>query len=85
MIAELISRGLIASRQELEEAIHPLFALLGGAPFFMSALENAFYELGVPSVYAFSKRVSVEEVQPDGTVRKTNVFRHTRFIHAIVV
>ena len=55
-------------------------AMIGGAPFLMSALERALRAAGVTPVYAFSRRESVEEVQPDGTVRKINVFRHLGFV-----
>jgi hypothetical protein len=54
--------------------------LVGGAPFFMSVLESALRSLGVPFCHAFSKRVAQEETLPDGTVRKTHVFRHVGFI-----
>jgi len=55
-------------------------AMIGGAPFFMSALEAALLEVGVEPVYAFSLRVTEEVPQPDGSVRKTNVFRHVGFV-----
>ena len=46
----------------------------------MSALEKALVDYGVCPYYAFSRRESVEEVQADGSVRKTAVFRHAGFI-----
>lgn len=55
-------------------------AMIGGAPFFMSPLEAALQEVGIIPLYAFSVRESVEETQPDGTVRKTAVFRHAGFV-----
>jgi len=55
-------------------------AMIGGAPFFMSALERALLEAGVEPVYAFSVRRTEEAPQPDGSVRKTNVFRHVGFV-----
>lgn len=51
-------------------------AMVGGAPFFMSALERALEDKGIEPLYAFSVRKSAEQVQPDGSVRKVNVFRH---------
>lgn len=55
-------------------------AMIGGAPFLMAPLEKALRERGIRAVYAFSRRESVEESQPDGSVRKTNVFRHVGFV-----
>lgn len=51
-------------------------ALIGGAPYLMGPLEWALRDRGVTPYYAFSERVSVEETLSDGSVRKTNVFRH---------
>jgi len=55
-------------------------ALIGGAPFLMSHLERHLSLRGIRPLYAFSRRESVEEVQPDGSVRKINVFRHAGFV-----
>ncbi|MFA7030542.1 MAG: hypothetical protein WC179_09725 [Candidatus Cloacimonadaceae bacterium] len=55
--------------------------MIGGAPYFMSYLENTFRENGVfTPVYAFSKRESIDQQQPDGSVRKVQVFRHAGFV-----
>jgi hypothetical protein len=54
--------------------------LIGGAPFFMGALEKAVREMGFQPVYAFSKRESVDQPQPDGSVKKIQVFRHLGFV-----
>ena len=54
-------------------------AMIGGAPFFMGPLEVALHAVGIHAVFAFSDRVSVEEAQADGSVRKVNVFRHIGF------
>lgn len=35
--------------------------------------------LGLPSYYAYSERQSVEEKQSDGSIKKTNVFKHKGF------
>jgi hypothetical protein len=58
-------------------------AMIGGAPFFMAPLERALRNAGIEPVYAFSTRESVEQAEPDGTVRKTNVFRHAGFVPAV--
>lgn len=55
-------------------------AMIGGAPFFMSTLERLLREKGIEPVYAFSKRESVEVVNENGEVVKTNVFKHTGFV-----
>lgn len=58
----------------------PRQALIGGAPFLMAALEAALMDRHIEPVYAFSRRESVEEHQTDGSVRKTQVFRHVGFV-----
>lgn len=55
--------------------------MIGGAPFFMSALEVAMLERAVSPVYAFSVRDSADQPQPDGSVRKVAVFKHGGFIN----
>ena len=55
-------------------------AMIGGAPYFMSALERALAAAGVKPVYAFSKRESVDEKQADGSIKKIQLFRHTGFV-----
>jgi hypothetical protein len=58
----------------------PSHAMIGGAPFLMSALERALLAVGITPLYAFSVRESVESVQPDGSVTKTSVFKHAGFV-----
>ena len=57
-------------------------AMIGGAPFLMSALESKLKIMGIQPVYAFSVRDSVEKQNPDGSVTKQNVFKHAGFIEA---
>jgi hypothetical protein len=54
--------------------------MIGGAPYFMGALERALKAQGHQPVYAFSRRESVDQVLEDGTVRKTAVFKHLGFV-----
>ena len=54
--------------------------MIGGAPFLMAALHAAIHAQGLTPVYAFSKRESEEQTQPDGSVRKVAVFRHLGFV-----
>lgn len=58
----------------------PLQAMIGGAPFLMSALEAALMDQHIEPIYAFSQRENVEEHQPDGSVRKAQAFRHLGFV-----
>ncbi len=77
-IAELACQNGLAG--EDADSPHPQFAMIGGAPFLMSALERALEMRAIEALYAFSRRESVEEQLPDGSVRKTQVFRHVGFV-----
>ena len=57
-------------------------AMIGGAPFFMGALETQLKRLGIQPLYAFSTRVVEEKTLPDGSVKKMAVFRHQGFVEA---
>ena len=50
-------------------------ALIGGAPYLMSALERALKASGIRPVYAFTERISTEEDEV-----KTSTFRHAGFV-----
>lgn len=60
----------------------PASAMIGGAPYLMAPLERALRAVGIEPIYAFSTRASVEQHQPDGSVRKVMVFRHAGFVAA---
>lgn len=89
-VRELLTFSQLPSTEELVEVADMLAviarehdakqAMIGGAPFFMSALEEALELAGIQPLYAFSMRECVEEPQADGSVRKTNVFRHAGFV-----
>ena len=68
---------------DLDDDPMPTLAMIGGAPFLMSALESALMDECISPLYAFSVRDSVEITQPDGSVVKTNVFKHAGFVPAI--
>lgn len=53
--------------------------MIGGASFFMGALERALQKRGIKPLYAFSERVSVEKIV-SGVVVKTNEFKHIGFV-----
>lgn len=57
--------------------------MIGGAPYLMGPLAETLREYGLEPVFAFTERVSVDEVQPDGSVRKTAVFKHSGWVPAI--
>ena len=54
-------------------------ALIGGAPFLMSALERRLKGKGIRPLYSFTERISVDETQGD-TVKKISVFRHAGWV-----
>lgn len=56
------------------------FALIGGAPYLMSMLEQELVSVGITPLYAFSKRVSVEHQNDNGEVVKQNIFKHVGFV-----
>lgn len=57
-------------------------AMIGGAPWLMGPLAAALRERGIDPVFAFSRRESIDQVQPDGSVRKIAVFRHDGWVPA---
>lgn len=54
--------------------------MLGGAPFLMEELSHTAREVGLITVFAFSRRESAEQVMPDGSIKKVAVFRHLGFV-----
>jgi hypothetical protein len=60
----------------------PSHAMIGGAPWMMAELERALQDVNIQPLYAFSVRESVDQHQPDGSVRKVNVFRHAGFVRS---
>ena len=55
----------------------PIYAMIGGAPFFMGSLEKALGACDMAPCYAFSKRVVRED---PATGQKTSVFKHEGFV-----
>ena len=51
-----------------------------GSPAFMYTLASRNDEICADKLFAHSERVSKEVTNADGTVTKTNVFNHVRFI-----
>jgi len=80
-MAELLTNVAAGDSMAVPESTEPYqYAMIGGAPYLMSALENALIERGITPMYAFSVRESAEVTLPDGTVRKTNVFKHAGWV-----
>lgn len=55
-------------------------AMIGGAPFLMVHLHCQLADKRIKPLYAFSVRESVETTLPDGSVRKTAIFKHGGFV-----
>lgn len=49
---------------------------LAGQPALVVLLVNCFASINIKTIYSFSERKSVETINGDGTVVKTNVFKH---------
>lgn len=67
---------------ELAMAAKTRHVMIGGAPYFMSYLEDALRGRGITPLYAFSIRKSAEELLDNGTVKKSQVFEHAGFVEA---
>ena len=91
-IQKLLTFDVMPSMAEVEDRASALAevarasgcegAMVGGAPYLMAPLVEALKGVGVKPLFTFSVRESVEVAHPDGTVTKTNVFRHKGFIEA---
>jgi hypothetical protein len=89
LIQDLITFNELPTQEEMEKRADKLAeiaenhnckkALIGGAPYFMSTLESIFEFRGIATYYAFSKRISEEKVMEDGSVLKTQIFKHSGF------
>lgn len=89
-LQSLITFNEVPSKEELRERAKAVAemavkagnatAMIGGAPYFMSVLEDALCEAGVKPVYAFSVRESQDVAQADGSIRKVVLFRHAGFV-----
>lgn len=65
-----------------DEHINLFLVLIGGAPYLMKPLIEELKEIGVTPVFSYTDRVSVETMQPDGSVVKTQVFKHLGYVEA---
>lgn len=81
-IAELAASLASPDDREDGKAGLATHAMIGGAPWMMRALEDALLDQGIEPVYAFSVRESMDQPQPDGSVRKVATFRHAGWVRA---
>ncbi len=89
-VKKLMTFDTLPSTQQLQDSAFKIAqiasetdckkAMIGGAPFFMSALQNNLIAVGIKPVFAFSMRESVDVPQDDGSVRKMAVFKHLGFV-----
>ena len=79
-IADLVSRIKLGDEDSLHEDGTAIHVMIGGAPYLMAPLENVLMKDNRVPVYAFSVRESVEQIQSDGSVVKSNIFRHKGFV-----
>lgn len=57
-------------------------AMIGGAPYLMAPLTDYLGKECIDACFAYTKRVSEEVHQMDGSVHKVNVFKHAGFVPA---
>ena len=60
--------------------VRGLEIMIGGAPYLMQDLEDALVRKHMIPLYAFSTRVSEDQHQPDGSVKKVQVFKHAGWV-----
>ena len=65
-----------------DEHVDLFLVLIGGAPYLMKPLIEELKRLEVIPVFSYTDRVSVETMQPDGSVVKTSVFKHAGYVEA---
>lgn len=59
-------------------------AMIGGALWFMGTLERELMANGIEPFYSYTSRKSVDELLPDGSVKKVAIFVHEGFIPAVL-
>lgn len=79
-IASVAAWEFVVPPTETTQGVRYTHAMIGDAPYLMYSLEFALRARDITPLYAFSVRESVDQVQPDGSVRKVAVFRHAGFV-----
>lgn len=80
---EIYSRAATIALLAVGNKPCPDAAMIGGALWLMAPLARELRVQGITPLFAFSVRETEEQVQPDGSVRKTAVFRHAGFVPAV--
>ncbi|HWP61571.1 MAG TPA: hypothetical protein VN495_03135 [Candidatus Paceibacterota bacterium] len=57
-------------------------AMIGGAPYFMAPLESRLRMAGLTPLYSFTQREAVDIPQADGSVKKSQIFKHVGWVEA---
>ena len=88
-LKKLITFDVLPSAEDVHEHAYQVAKLaqnngaesvmIGGAPFFMGALERALQKVGIKPLYSFSLRVSGEKIV-NGILTKTSEFKHIGFV-----
>ena len=89
-IQKLLTFNSLEETQEVKERAYKLaliaknhgasHVMIGGAPFFMPALESMLALGDISAHYAFSQREVVETTLPGGSVEKKAIFKHVGFV-----
>ena len=56
--------------------------MIGGALWLMRPLIEELVRKGFVPLFAYTERQTIEEPQPDGSVKKTAIFKHEGFVRA---
>lgn len=89
-VKELLTFTALPTKQEIRNRAKKLAdlaarfgateALIGGAPYLMRSLEVALQERDIQPLYSFTERKATEQIQPDGSVKKTQEFVHVGWV-----
>ena len=74
--------AIVENIVDQDEQVDLFLVLIGGAPYLMKPLIEELKKIGVTPVFSYTDRVSVETMQPDGSVVKTQVFKHLGYVEA---
>lgn len=91
VLADLLTFEEIPTSAEMESRARKIVVfvdddidavMIGGAPYFMPPLQKALQKACLKVLYAFSKREVIEKQMEDGSVQKSQVFKHVGFVEA---
>lgn len=93
-VQELLTFDDIPSVEELQEravklaeyakSLNAEKVMIGGAFYLITRLAKEMNKRGIKVCYSFSKRHSVDEIQPDGSVVKKVLFKHVAVVDELV-